>query len=416
MSVYIPKRKDGTAKTPFYHFDFILTPVGRVKSERFCGSTGQKTKAAATRVEDRLRELAALGKLSNLMTLKAACARYLAEKAPNVSTRKVPGAAETMEQRAKRMVRKQQEHCMEQLRHYYGEDTPLMAITPNTVSKVVNACQTAPLTRVRLVDGVLQRMPTGKLPSPATVNRQVVQPLRRVLRRAKKHWEIPIDLDKFQWGGEDGVMLEEPEERNRELTPAEEAAFWEHLDPGYHLICEMYIISGKRQSLWIMLPKTRDRIDLAERKVKMRKLKKRREEWDWVTLTDREFEIVTEAWAQDPDGYYLFTAESGRPREKGARRPITVRMLYDAVARAVKGAGITDFHPHDFRHTFGSRAMRLPGSNLKVLQRAMDHSSPRSTLRYINVTPAEVTGLRAGVRVTKPLPPNVKPLRKSGTE
>lgn len=416
MSVYIPKRKDGSAKTPFYHFDFMLKPVGKVRSERFCGSTGQKTKKAALSVEDELRKLAALGRLSNLMTIDEGCTRYLEEKAQNVAPHKVRGAAETMEHRAKRMARKQQDHCMDQLKHYYGADTPLIAIRPTDVAKAVTTCQATELTREKLVDGELQRVPTGKFPKPATVNRQVVQPLRRVLRRAKKHWGIPIDLDQFQWGGEDGVMLEEPEERNREMTTAEEASFWEHLHPDYQLICEMYIISGKRQSLWILLPKTKDRIDLDEGKVKMRKLKKRREEWHWVALTERELEIVCEAWGQAPDSPYLFTAESGRPHEKGVRRPITIRMLYDAVAKALKAAGISDFHPHDFRHTFGSRAARLAGSNPKILQNAMDHSSYRSTLRYINVTPSEVRGLRAGVTVTKKQADNVAPFKKSGTE
>jgi integrase len=416
MSVYIPRFKDGRPKSPYYHFDFVLTPNGKLESERFCGSTGQKKKKAAEDVEDDLRKLAKLGKLNNLMTLAQACERYLEEKAPSVSKKKAPGIVETMEEHAKRMARKQQELCMATLLLFYGTETPLLAISPNRVSEAVTKFKNTELTREKKVDGILQRVPTGKFPAPGTVNRQVVGPMRRVLRRAKKHWEVPIDLDKFQWGGEDGVMLEEPEERNRELTGAEELRFWEHLHPDYHPICEMYIISGKRQSLWLLLPKRKDRIDLEQGKVKMRKLKKRREEWHWVDLTERELEIVNEAWAQDPDSYYLFNAASRSPRDKGARRPITVRMLYDAVSSACAAAKISDFRPHDFRHTFGSRAARKAGGNGKMLQTAMDHSSYRSTLRYINVTPEEVRDLRASVTVTKTLPPNVKPLKKSGSK
>lgn len=406
MSVYIPKTK-GTARTPFYHYDFVLTPVGRAEPERFCGSTGQKKKTAAVEVEDELRRLAKLGKLTDLMTLCQATERYLKEKAPNVQIHKKPGEDEPMEARAKRMARKQQEHCMSCLRTYYGEDTPLLSITPNMISKAVTKCSETELTREKLVDGKLQRVKIGKFPTPATVNRQVVQPLRRVMRRAKKHWGVPIDLDQFQWGGEDGVMLEEPEERNRELTITEEAAIWQHLNPDYHLLCELYLISGKRQSLWLLLPKTKDRIDLELGRVKMRKLKKRREEWHWVDLTDRELEIVKEAYAADPGSYYLFNAASRRGRDKGERRPITVRMFYDAIATACASAGISDFRPHDLRHTFGSRAARLSGGNPKLLQQSMDHSSLRSTLRYINVTPDEVRKLRSGVTANKELPANV---------
>lgn len=415
MSVYLAKRPDGTLKSPYYQFDFKLTPIGEFKSRRFYGSTGAKKKTTARAVEDELRERAKRGKLSELMTLGQACDRYLKEKAPNVAVHKQPGIPETMEERAKRMARKQQEHCMAELKRFYGADTPILVISPDHVAQAVALRAETPISRERVVDGALRRVDTGKLPAPATVNRQVVQPLRRVLRRAKKHWGVPIDLERFQWGGEDGVMLEEPEDRNRELTPAEEVRFFEALNPEYHGICELYIISGKRQSLWLMLPKTKDRIDLDEGRVRMRKLKKRREEWHWFDLTERELEIVIEAWARDPDSYYLFNAQSQSPRDRGARLPITTRMLYDAVVQACRKAGIKDFHPHDFRHTFGTRAARNT-ANVKALQVSMDHGALRSTLRYVNVMPDEVKNLRATVRVAKKPPPNVRPFRKTGSE
>jgi hypothetical protein len=168
-------------------------------------------------------------------------------------------------------------------------------------------------------------MPTGKMPSPSTVNRQVVQPLRRVLRRARRHWKIPIALEDFQWGGQDGLMLQEPEERVRELTAAEELRFWPALDPDYHLIVEMFIISGRRQSNWVMLPKFK--IDLAAGTVRMLKLKKRGHAEIVLQMTERELEIVRIAWNEAPGSEYLFTATSGRKRDCGQRRPITARML-----------------------------------------------------------------------------------------
>ena len=394
MSVYIPKNKAGQPKSPYYHFDFVLKPVGKIRSERFCGSTGQKTKKAAEAVEARFRELAALGKLSNLMTVAEATARYLQEKVPEVPD-KIPGEIEPMEVRARRKARMQQEHCMRQLEHFYGGETPLIAIDSDVILRAVTKRKTTELTEVRIVDGELEEVGNGKFPAPATVNRQVVEPMRRLLRRAKKKWKVPVDLEQFQWGGEDGLKEEEPEDRNRELSVTEEIAFWDALHPDYHLICELYIITGKRQSLWLLLPKTRERVDLHAGRVKMRKLKKRREEW------------------HSP---YLFTAESQRPHENCTRRPITTQMLYDAVAKALATAGIKDFRPHDFRHTFGSRAARKSGGNIKVLQNSMDHSSIRSTLRYINVLQDEVTGLRANVTVTKQLPPNVEALRKKGSK
>lgn len=411
MSVYIPKAKSGRPKSSYFHFDFVLKPVGKTKSERFCGSTGQKTKKAAERVEAKLRELAALNKLGNLMPLREATQRYLHEVAPKVPP-KVPGVIEPSEIVAKRRALEQQKHCMTELLTYYGEDTPIVSIGPDDVAQAVARRAATETIRWRKVNGELLPMPSGKLPKPGTVNRQVVESLRRVLRRARKHWGIPIDLDQFQWGGKDGVKLEEPEDRNRELSAAEEHRLWENLPADYHLICEMYIISGKRQSLWLMLPK--ERINRAEGKVLMRKLKKRREEWSWVELTEREREIVDLAWNEAPDCPYLFTAISRRPREMGKRIPITRQMLNDNVKGAIVKAGIRDFRLHDFRHTFGSRAYRAAGGNIKTLQKAMDHSSIKSTLRYVAVDQAEVMKLRSSVTVQKTLPSNVSKLKKKG--
>jgi len=409
MSIYLPKRKGGRSKTAYYHFDFVLKPVGRTRSQRFCGSTGQKTKARAQRVEDRLRELAALGQLSNLMTVAAACERYLDEKAPEAPER-IPGEIEPMHVLAKRRARQQQEHCMSQLVAFYGAETPLVSITPDTVLQAVALRKRTPLRKTRRVGGELIEVDREAYPTTSTINRQVVEPMRRLLRRAKKFWGVPVDLEQFSWGGADGLKLDEPKERNRALSAAEELLFWERLDADYHLICEMYIISGKRQSLWILCPKVN--IDRDGGRVYMRKLKKRREEWHWVDLTERELEIVDAAWDEARDCPYLFTAKSRRNTKSSERHPITAQMLKVAVKRAIEAAGIQDFHPHDFRHTFGTRAAQAAGGNIKVVQTAMDHGSLESTMRYIQVLPGEVRALRSRVSVTKTLPKNVAMMRR----
>lgn len=308
-----------------------------------------------------------------------------------------------------RHAKRQQEHCMTELLTYFGENTPLMSLTPNDVAKAVASRATTPTVRWRKVDGELLPMSTGKLPAPGTVNRQIVGPLRRVLRRARIHWKIPIDLEQFQWGGRDGVMLEESEGRVRELSAAEELRFWECLNLEYHDIRELYIITGKRQSNWLMVPKFK--IDLDAGTVKMRKLKKRREEEVVLELNPREFEIVRAAYEADPKSEYLFNAMSQRRRDHGRRTPITTRMLYDNVTKAFKAAGIADIKPHDFRHTFASRALR-GDPNLKKLKEAMDHSSLASTLRYAHVLQGEVKTMRSTVSVTKTLPDNVSRLKK----
>ena len=394
MSIYIPRRKDGTPKSPFYTFDFVLKPAGQTRSQRFTGSTGQRTKEAARRVEAQMRELAATGKLGTLLTLGDACQRYKRE----VSDLAATAAA-----------RRQHDLCLAELIAYYGADTPLVSISPDLVAKVVAERAAMPvLVKTRTPEGI-QWLPGDRLPSASTVNRQVVEPLRRVLRRARKHWKIPVDLDQFQWGGRDGLKLAEPEPRVRELSAAEEMAFWKELPSDYHALCELYIISGRRQSSWLDL--TRFDVDLDRGAVRVRLLKKRKAGFQWIELTERELAIIAAELEKSKGFSAVFTAVSQRVRDKGKRQKITPRMLYAHVTAAMDRAGIKDFRPHDFRHTFASRALRHD-PNLKKLQTAMDHSSIASTTRYAHVLQDDVTKMRAGVTVNRELPANVTRIKK----
>lgn len=397
MSVYIPKHRDGRPKSQTYHYDFRIKVKGEDKSRRFQGSTGQRTKRAAEAVEDQQRLLAAQGKLTSGMTVREACDRYWTEVCAQAPTAHA--------QRTARL-------CLVELVTYFGADTPLLSITPNTVAEAAAARAATPTKRNRKAGQVVELVSTGKLPAPATVNRQVIEPMRRVLRRAKKHWDVPIDLDQFSWGGRDGIKRKEPEGRTRALTMEEETRFWAALDPDYHLIAEMYIITGKRQSLWVMVPKTT--VDLSAGIVRMRMLKKRTLEWIAVDLTERELEIVTEAYQQSTTDY-LFTAVSKRKRDNGARRPITTRMLNDALKRAFEAAKISDIRPHDFRHTFATRAIAA-GASLRDLMTGMDHSSINSTMRYAHVATGTAQKVRSSVSVNKTLPENVVRLQRKGGE
>ena len=235
--------------------------------------------------------------------------------------------------------------------------------------------------------------------------------MRRLLRRARKHWNIPIDLEQFQWGGRDGIKRDEPDERTRELTSDEEARFWAHIDEGYEDLCELYIISGKRELIWTDL--TKQQVDLSQHSVKIRVLKKRRNRIVDAKLTPREFEIIATAYALSPaNNAYVFTARSYRKRDGGLRRRISPRMLYSHVKKACDAAGIPDFHPHDFRHTFASRALRKD-PNLKKLQEALDHSSIKSTARYAHVLEEDVVKMRSWVTVSRPA--SGARVRKTGT-
>jgi len=389
MSVYLPRDKTGKARSRTYLFDFKLKPKGATRSQRFYGSTGQTKKAAAERVEQRLKELAKTGQLASAITVAEACERYWDEKM--AATRSSDDQATNLE-----II------CT-----FLGADTLLVDVTPELVARAATERAKTPIRRYnRRTKTVVS---TRKLPSPASVNRQLIEPLRRLLRYAKKVWRVPIDLEDFDWTD---LRYKEPEGVTRELTEAEEIRYWQQLRPDYHPIVEMYLISGRRRGDWVGLKKFQ--VDLARGVVRMPSRKKKKPGEITISLTDREIEIIREEMAKSPSEY-VFTYEVQRGKDKGQRRPITVAGLRKVHEKTRQLAGLPDFRIHDCRHTFASRLLRAC-RDLKLLMRSLDHSDISSTVRYAHVLDEDVREARQAIRVSKELPPNVTRLsdRKTG--
>jgi integrase len=71
---------------------------------------------------------------------------------------------------------------------------------------------------------------------------------------------------------------------------------------------------------------------------------------------------------------------------------VGINGLRSAFERAVKAAGIEDFHFHDLRHTFASRCVQY-GVDLYRVQKLLGHKGPEMTQRYAHhvresITPA----------------------------
>jgi integrase len=89
---------------------------------------------------------------------------------------------------------------------------------------------------------------------------------------------------------------------------------------------------------------------------------------------------------------YVFTyicehAEHGRI--KGERYPITRRGVQTYWSRLRKAAGVVGFRQHDFRHDYATKLLRETG-NLRLVQRALNHTRIESTMRYAHVLDSEV--------------------------
>jgi integrase len=387
MSVYWAKDKQGNLKSPYLQYDFKIKVKGG-DTQRFYGSTGQKTKQAAQRVEAKLKELAALGQLSSTMTISEACWKYWDE---------VAGAQRSAKDHAT---------ILEHLCTYFGKDTRLVDVTADIIAEAAVKRARVPVVRPQ-GNGKKKELKAAKkkgdeiwMPSPATVNRQIIEPIKRILIRAKRVWKLPIDLDDFDWAK---LAYSEAAERTRELSIEEEQRLWDCLRADYHPLVELYLISGRRLSDWIGLKKSHVDRTAGTARFPTRKRKEIGE--INVQFTPTELEIINQEWAKSPQSCeYIFTyivqqsrTDAKKRKLKGERHPITISGFREVTDAAFVEAKLENFRRHDLRHTFASRFGRS-GGDLKALQNAMDHQDISSTARYRHVTTGELIELKSRVK------------------
>jgi Phage integrase family len=62
-----------------------------------------------------------------------------------------------------------------------------------------------------------------------------------------------------------------------------------------------------------------------------------------------------------------------------------IRDIRTAFKSALRRAGITDFHPHDLRHTFASHYL-MRGGSLKGLKEILGHKDIKMTMQYAHLS------------------------------
>ncbi|HEY2886164.1 MAG TPA: tyrosine-type recombinase/integrase [Rhizomicrobium sp.] len=108
-----------------------------------------------------------------------------------------------------------------------------------------------------------------------------------------------------------------------------------------------------------------------------------------------------------PDHVFTYQAQRTRDgRVQGERYPLTYSGVQIAWRRLRKRAGVVGFRFHDFRHDFGTKLLRETG-NLKLVQRALNHSNIQSTMRYAHVQDAEVAAALERVQESLNRSPNL---------
>ncbi len=356
MSVYKPKN------SRFWQFDFII------EGRRFHGSTGQTTRRAAEAAEERKRREVGEGRFGSAenLTLDQACGRWWDDVGQH------RGDAADVERRLATLI------------SLIGENTPLKQIDPATVSDAIRKRRRMPYVKSKATDA------KRYYPSPATVNRDIIEHLRPVLRHAAFLWaKRGLKLQPIEWGR---LRLEEPAGLVKIYGVDEQAAWRAECGPTTGLALDLLMTYGMRfGELFFELgdfDPEGPRLNIASRLMpdgERRKGRKRDNGAHVLPLrSGHAREIAARlARARTAGLEHIWYVEE-RDEETGEVQ-LTALTYYGLQSRLNSAADRAKVSPgrriHGTRHHAGTTILRNSG-NLKLSQRLLGHANIQSTMRY----------------------------------
>jgi integrase len=352
MSVY--PRKNG-----IYHYDFKISGV------RFYGTTGCTSRREAEKFEGAKREEAeALARTATEqrnapMTVNVAFDKFWLE----VGSHYKGSYGQTFL------------GALAWLTNELGANTLIRDISSNRIIEAI----------ARRRGEQHPREPDRKL-SPATVNRTVTEPLRRIIKRARDLWGQEVQT--IQWGK---LLLEEPKERVRELRDHEERDLVPAMRDDYRPILAFFLVSGCRLKevvnlKWQDIDWTAKTVTVAGKGDKIVP----------IPLTGDMQAILAPLRGHHQEAVFTYVtqrptiAASGKTIPRGARVPITYEGMKTTWRRyGGASAGLKDFRLHDLRHTAATRLLREVG-NLKLVQQLLRHEDIATTAKYAHTDLADL--------------------------
>lgn len=344
MSVY------RRGKIWYYHFE--------IAGNRFRGSTRVSEKAAAERIEAKLRlkaiETGHFPKAKSL-TLAEAMLKYYDEHAVHLpSAVAIEGYMATWQSLASK---------------------PLDLLTDADIAEHVAR---------RRGERVRGKKDDRPLVSNGTVNHGIKY-LRSVCRKAKT-WKVAVP--EIDWKAH---MLPEGAGRTVYLSHDQEAALIDSLRPDFRALVRFCLMTGSRVGAARKL--TLNDVDYAAKRITFRKVKGGKSHT--VPLTTGLVTLLANERGNHPVYVFTYKAAEDRPtgvkgtrRVKGERYPFSRDGWRRAWYRATELAGIPDFRFHDLRHTAGSRITKAKG--IAVAQQLLGHENITTTRRYAHVLMDEV--------------------------
>lgn len=364
MSVYKP------AKSRLWQYDFQIGGL------RFHGSTGQITRRGAEKAEARRRLEVAEGRYGSAegVTLDLACGRWWGDVGQH------RGDAPDVERR------------LETLLSLIGRDTALKDIDADTVAEAIAKRRLIPFVRGKdrkLADGSIK--PAKQFfPSAATVNRDVIETLRPVMRYALELWEKKgLRLQTIRWGK---LRLEEPAGLVKIYGADEQAAWRAECGPTTGFALELLLTYGLRfGELFFELgdfDPEGPRLNVRSRMMPdgERRTGRKRDTGAHVLplLADHARELAARLGRARAAGleHVWFVEVTDERTGKVALEPLTYYGLQARLNSAAERAGVSKGRRiHGARHHAGTAILRR-SKNLKMSQRLLGHANIQSTMRY----------------------------------
>lgn len=319
MSVYRPR------KSPYFHFDFWI------RGKRHHGSTGQTSKRAAEEWVRRYRVQIALGQTEDAgdLTLDVAAAKWFDEC--------VAGSRDA----------KETERRLGVLVLCIGANVQLRDISGATITSAVQKRRT--------------KFNNRRAVANATVNRDILSPLRSILRRARV-WGAR-NMPEIAWKE---LFLKEAPAAVREYTDVEIARWMGELeDEEQRLALGLLLRYGMRFGELYFHP---TKLDIIAKRVTITGRKAREYSDLTIPLVDEDVvplgKLAATALAHGDD--FIWSLDYGR--------------LYRRIRNAGIRAGLGKRVIHGARHHAGTQIARVAG--LHVAKRLLGHASITSTVRY----------------------------------
>lgn len=289
------------------------------------------------------------------MTLAVACSRYFGEVGMHLDNR---------------------DDCIRNLawlQDYFGSSTRLDHIGSSEIAAMVAK---------RRSEGV----------SNATVNRSAVVPLRAIMRRASKVWQVPAAS--IDWKDH---LLDEPQERVREASLAEEKEARTMVRPDYEPAVRFALLAGCRREEIVSL--IWPRVDFFGRTITVIGKRGRSRV---IPMSNALYALLWALKDHHPIAVFTYIAQATREDkgiERGKRYPITISGFKTEWRRKRAKSTLVDFRFHDTRHTAATRVLRK--GNLKVVQKLLGHSNIATTAKYAHAMVDDIRAAMEAVDATE---------------